>query len=192
MPLTNYSEHKLNNTLEIKEFLEKHPLPPGHCLASLDVKSLFTCIPHDFAINAMKIALQNSNFISSTTLLNSDEILRLVQICLSSTTIQWNNKIYSQITGTPMGSPISVVVAGLSMQFLEDQLIQNSSYPLHFWKRYVDDILIGIPEHKLIYFIVNLNNISSVKSYTDEIAFIEGYRTFFGHHRYQYILIPLP
>ncbi|XP_076043627.1 uncharacterized protein LOC143026742 [Oratosquilla oratoria] len=49
------------------------------------------------------------------------------------------NYTYHQRKGTPMGSPISVVVAEVVMQRLEAQLLSAAPSSLKLWTRYVDD-----------------------------------------------------
>ena len=161
MPLTNKSQYKLKNTFETKEFLQNQQLPSGYSLASFDVKSLFTCIPHSYALNAVQYAIDNDFTSLQGTLLSKDEIMLLIKICLESTSFQWGNQLYTQDIGTPMGSPLSVVIAELSMQFLENDIVNNSPFPLAFWKRFVDDIIAALPENSLDYFLDYINNINN-------------------------------
>ena len=60
----------------------------------------------------------------------------LTKGCLSSA----NNKLYKQIDGCPMGSPISVAMAGIFMNKLERDVIKPP-LPI-FYKWYVDDIYV--------------------------------------------------
>ena len=39
-----------------------------------------------------------------------------------------------------MGSPLSVRIAEVVMQFLENKINSHLDKQIHFWKRYVDDI----------------------------------------------------
>ena len=75
------------------------------------------------------------------TPLNIDDILKLIEICLKSTFFQWHNQIYQQIKGTPMGSPISVIIAEITMQMFEKKLSARSSIVPDFWNRFVDDTI---------------------------------------------------
>ena len=43
--------------------------------------------------------------------------------CLTSTYFQYNGKHYKQLHGTAMGSPVSVVVAEIFMQNIEEQAL---------------------------------------------------------------------
>ena len=53
--------------------------------------------------------------LSQLTSLSSDDVLTLIDICFKGAVFQQNNVIYKQEHGTPMGSPVSVVLAELSM-----------------------------------------------------------------------------
>ena len=107
MPLTDLAPQKLKNTYQIKDTLKDWTIPPNHILVSFDVKALFTNIPIDFAIEAVKEAIETGST-SLNTSLDQDDIMTLINICLESTFFQYNEKLYKQIIGTPMGPPISV------------------------------------------------------------------------------------
>ena len=47
-----------------------------------------------------------------------------------------------------MGSPISVVIAELVMQKIENQIFENSPVEIKIWKRYVDDVFAVIHKDK--------------------------------------------
>ena len=70
-------------------------------------------------MEAVTRAVQDDEEILNRTSLEKKDIIHLNRLCLESTFFQYNNKIYKQITGTPMGSPIWVVIAEIVMQKLE-------------------------------------------------------------------------
>ena len=72
--------------------------------------------------------------------------MSLLNLCLKANVFQANDKIFRQIKGLPMGSPVSVIVAAeLTMQQIEKLIFRNPpSQPL-FWKRYVDDCFTALP-----------------------------------------------
>ena len=76
-------------------------------LVSVDVKSLFTSIPLQLALDCTENAIRNSTV---ELPLPTDDIVDLLNLCLTSTYFQYNGKHYKQLHGIAMGSPVSVVV----------------------------------------------------------------------------------
>ena len=68
-----------------------------------------------------------------------------------------------------MGSPISVVIAEITMQKIEKLILENSPVEIQLWKRYVDDIIAIIPNNSQDTLIVYLNSINSNIKFTFEI-----------------------
>ena len=124
-PFTEESEQKLKNSAHAKELLEAITVPPDYELVSFDVKSLFTSIPQQMALDCVKEVLDGSNVIIGDSNLKPDSVLNLTKICVESTFFQFQQDIYKQIQGTPMGSPVSVVLSEITMQKIENQIIQN-------------------------------------------------------------------
>jgi len=67
----------------------------------------------------------------------------------SSIYFTFNNKIYKQTYGTPMGSPLSPVIADVVMQDLETTCLNRINFQLTFYYRYVDDIVMATPSDKI-------------------------------------------
>ena len=57
----------------------------------------------------------------------------------NSTYFQYNGKQYKQLHGITMGSPVSVIVAEIVMQAIEERAIATFQQTLPIWLRYVDD-----------------------------------------------------
>ena len=55
--------------------------------------------------------------------LPTEDIMDLLNLCLTSTYFQYNGKHYKQLHGTAMGSPVSVVVAEIVMQHVEERAL---------------------------------------------------------------------
>jgi len=60
-PFTNLAEQKLKNTIEAKECLQNLQIPENSLLISFDVKSLFTSIPQDLALECIESVLNDNN-----------------------------------------------------------------------------------------------------------------------------------
>ena len=80
-----------------------------------------------------------------------------------------------------MGSPVSVTVANLVMEDLEEIAISKFVSPPIFWKRYVDDICTALPESLIQQFLDDLNRtIYKVVEENEKLAFLD---TAITHHK---------
>ena len=71
----------------------------------------------------------NDPSLPDRTSLTLDDICSLLQLCLEATYLAFEGKVYQQIHGTAMGSPVLVVVANLVMEDVEQEAL--SSYSFH-------------------------------------------------------------
>ncbi|CAB4032031.1 Hypothetical predicted protein, partial [Paramuricea clavata] len=132
------SEHRLVNSADFITKIQAETISAIHELVSFDVKSLFTSIPLKLAIECMEESLANYD---DELPIPKEEIIDLLKLCLESTFFQYNGSFYQQLHGTAMGSPVSVVVAEIVMQRLEERALSSYPNPPPFWFRYVDDTL---------------------------------------------------
>jgi len=117
------------------------------------------------------------------TLLEVNDVMELLEFILTTTYFSFWGQIYRQKFGTPMGSPVSPLVAILYMEHLEQKLLATAPMELkpRLWKRYVDDILEVVNKtsvDELTEFLNNLDNSGSIKfTYEKEcegkIAFLD-------------------
>ena len=105
---------------------------------------------------------------SDHTPLPKDKLLSLLRLCLSSTTFCYYGTVYQQIFGTAMGSPVSVVVANVVMEHIEDLALRSSPVPIVFWKRYVDGVLSVVPTNQVDEMIAHINSIDHNIQFTSE------------------------
>jgi len=117
-------------------------IPDDCCLASFDVVSLFTNVPINLVIEIIK---DNWSHIESHTNLPLNEFMLAIKFVLDSTYFLFNNRVYKQTYGTPMGSPLSPIVADLILQRLKSSIINDLTSKPIFYYRYVDDIVLSVP-----------------------------------------------
>lgn len=115
-------------------------------LVSLDVISLFTNIPTSLVIKAIE---NRWNDISTKTTLTLSQFLYAIELILTSTSFQFNGEIFDQIFGSPMGSPLSPILADIVMEDLETHCLQLLPFKISTFYRYVDDIFAIIPAIKI-------------------------------------------
>ena len=116
------------------------PFPKGTRLVAIDVVGLYTNIPHE------DIEVSVTHFLSEFPQLNippANVIVDVMNHILKNNTFVFEGKIYKQIHGTAMGTPMAPAIANLFMGWLEKRLIDGSPFPINIelWRRFLDDIL---------------------------------------------------
>jgi len=127
--------------------------------------SLFTNVPLDLALNGIK---NRWNHIERFTKIPKDEFISIIEFVLSSTFFMFNDVIYKQTYGTPMGSPLSPIIADLVMQDLEVHILNSLNYSLPIYYRYVDDILLAAQENDIQHIFNKFNNYHDRLKFTIE------------------------
>jgi len=133
------------NSFELYNSLSGKIVQDSDILISLDVTSLFTNVPLDLAMDSIS---ERWSYIQRNTKISKNEFLIAIKFVLSSTYFTFNNIIYKQTYGTPMGSPLSPVIADIVMQDLETSCLNRINCKLTFYFRYVDDIVMAAPSEK--------------------------------------------
>ena len=82
--------------------------------------------------------------------------------------VSFRDSYYRQSFGTAMGSPVSVTVANLVMEEIEESALATFDPPPRFWKRYVDDTCTALPAASVPSFLNHLNNVNKHIQFTVE------------------------
>ena len=141
-PLVGQSPHHLKNTQHFIQQLQSKKLEPGEVMTSFDVKALFTSVPVHPAIQIVKQRLQQDNTLPERTNMSIPQITSLLEFCLTNTYFLFQGKYYEQFQGAAMGSPISPLIAIISMEEFEVKALSSIPYPLSLWLRFVDDTFV--------------------------------------------------
>jgi len=91
--------------------------------------------------------------------ISEDEFLRAVRLVLNSKFFIFDNQIYKQNFGTPMSSPLSSVIADIVMQDLKSEVLETFDFPILFYYRYADDILMVISPNTISSILEKFNSI---------------------------------
>ncbi|XP_071582050.1 uncharacterized protein [Temnothorax nylanderi] len=135
-------------------------------LVSLDVTALFTNIPKELVLKAIEKRWQD---ISQITKLSLPQFLHAIELVLRSTSFSFNGNTYEQIFGSPMGSPLSPVLADIVMKDLETHCLAELNFCLSFFRRYVDDVIAIVPKDKINDVLTVFNNYHPRLKFTHEI-----------------------
>ncbi|BHF62760.1 hypothetical protein SprV_0200574600 [Sparganum proliferum] len=146
--LTAKSDTTVSSSAQFLEKLKGISLHPNVVMVSSDVTSRFASIPQDLAIETIELLLQ-SKYDETENCLGHAQILQLLKPCLR-TYFTFDGIIYEQVKGTPMGSPISGLIAEVVLQRLESLDFQH--HRPKFWARYVDDTFVVIERDQVLTF----------------------------------------
>ena len=167
-PLVGKSEHHVKNTQDFIESIKGIHLGEDQCMVSYDVKALFTSVPTTKACIIIKQRLEEDTELNQRTSLSIDNIISLLEFCITSTYFSFQGKFYEQVEGAAMGSPLSPIVANIYMENFEVEAIRSAPNPPQFWKRYVDDTFTILQSSKKEEFLEYLNSIDQKIQFTAE------------------------
>ena len=112
------------------------PLPKGSILVSFDVTALYTNIPHDEAVIAIKTVLDKDTDKEIDTIW----ITKMLTHVLQRNAFQINGLLFLQKLGVAMGTRCAPSVANIFMYILEENIINSFHLKPLVWKRFIDDI----------------------------------------------------
>nr|VZI18284.1 unnamed protein product [Spirometra erinaceieuropaei] len=107
----------------------------------------------------------------------------MLKLCLKNY-CQFDGKFYQQEKGTPMGSPISVLLAELVLQRLEQDVVYT--FEPKMWLRYVDDTFVIIKTREVERLHQSLNSVFPAIQFTreeatgDTLPFLDSLETAFS------------
>ncbi|XP_062592820.1 uncharacterized protein LOC134254311, partial [Saccostrea cucullata] len=147
-------------------------------LVTLDVVSLYTNIPTELGLLAVKFWTENYPDVLNNRF-QRDFILEALKLVLDNNTFEFADHHYLQIKGTAMGTKVAPTYATLTLGYLEhklhDQLctlwgIESANKIRSKWKRFLDDCFILWEEDvdKLTEFYDLLNQMNSDIKFTME------------------------
>ena len=180
-PLIGNSVSHVHNSAEFTSFIVSQTLNPDEILVSFDVVSLFTNVPVNLAIDVAQQRLLADDTLELRTNLSVLELIRLLEFCLNATYMTFRGQVFQQTYGTAMGSPVSVSVANIVMEDVEERALASYEIQLPFWKRYVDDICTAVPKQRVQHLLQHLNGIEQSIQFTVELE-SEGCLPFLDVH----------
>lgn len=161
----DHSKYNINNSYSFQQFITDQMVPEGHRIISLDVVSLFTNIPIDLAL---RIIGNRWTSIKQNTNIPFNFFMEMVTLCLRHNYFSFKNKFHQQIEGTPMGSCISPSSADLVLDEILDLAIEKLPFRHLFVKKYVDDLIMAVPEKSIQVTLDTFNSINCYIQFTTE------------------------
>lgn len=167
-PLAQEVTSYIKDTTHFLNVLNTIQLEDTDLLVTIDVSSLYTNIPHEEGIAAMKQRMTEKGYDTNT----KDLITKLARKVLTRNYFTFNNQLYHQVQGTAMGTRMAPNYAIIFMHQLETSLLNNYHLKPKVWKRFIDDIFM-IWNHgaeELDTFLAYLNNAHPTIKFTSETS----------------------
>nr|VZI35202.1 unnamed protein product [Spirometra erinaceieuropaei] len=150
---TSDSNTTVSSSTQFLEKLKGVSLLPSDIMVSFDVTSLFTSIQRYLAVETIELLLREK-YDETENRLGHAQIIQLLKFCLK-TYFTFDGTIYEQVKGTPIGLPISGLIAEAVLQRLESLVFRH--HRPKFWARYVDDTFVVIERDQVLTFKEQLN-----------------------------------
>ena len=107
---------------------------------TIDLKSLYTNIPVEDAINSMKeLVMEFNNVIT-----NANSVIKLLNVILKNSLMMFNREYFQQSFGVIMGTKVAPILANIYLARLDKLLLEKCKtdkkliWPILF-RRFIDD-----------------------------------------------------
>eukprot|EP00079_Xenopus_tropicalis_P036647 XP_017950418.1 PREDICTED: uncharacterized protein LOC108647884 [Xenopus tropicalis] len=165
-------EPSLKDTTDFLNRLNNVNMPDGDfILCSLDVRDLFTSIPHEEGIECIRHYLTGANL----QMYKVNFLCDLLEMVLTRNYFRFNEEYFLQLQGCAMGANMAPAYANIFMDnFERSHIFSNTLYHpyIHSYLRYVDDTFFlwtGTMD-LLNDFLSYLNNVHSTIKFTLEVG----------------------
>ena len=128
----------VQDSTHLCEILKDVEIDNDHVLVSFDVKSLYTSVPIDRAMESVRSLLESDQSWKTMTDLTAEEVLDLLSVCLKESSFKYRDRFYHMTSGLAMGSPVSPVVANIFVSQLEQSSIATLTTKPRLWLRFVN------------------------------------------------------
>ena len=146
--LRNFLDNMPSFLKDTTDFLYKlnditHLVTPDSLLATMDVNSLHTNIPHSDGVEACRSFLTMNT--TDQTLIN--DIPTLVDFILKHNLFVFDDKQYLQINGTTMGTKMAPTYANIFMYYIENTFLSSFNLKPTAYFRHIDDVFYLLSVH---------------------------------------------
>ena len=88
-------------------------------------------------------------FLQEWTIIPSEHLVKLVELYLRSTYLEFQGQFYDKSESANMRSPLSPVIANIYMEHLEETALQTAPLQPILWLRSVDDTVLIWPHEQV-------------------------------------------
>ena len=121
----------ISDPLKFAEKIRQTNITADEILVSYDVSSLFTNVPVDETIQLLADTAFKNNWFNEKNKLNikKTNLIKLLTLATKHQLFQFNGKLYEQVGGVAMGSPLGPLMSNAFMCSLEEKLSKSNNLP---------------------------------------------------------------
>ena len=138
------AETTIANGMQLIKQIEKWSsdyLTPHTTFITMDVTDLYTMIPQEGGVTAIKKLLEVSG-LKQIDGVKKEIILALTRFVMTNNYFCLNGTYYKQIRGGAMGSPLTLTIANTYMYFVEQPIAKWATRTCSVYYRYIDDLFV--------------------------------------------------
>ena len=107
-------------------------------MVTADVVGLYSSIPHQAGLEALRTALDKKNTYKVPTY----KLVKMAEFVLKNNYFQFSDKVYQQISGTSTGTKFAPPYACIFMDQVESKFLQTQKFEPLVWFRYIGNIFL--------------------------------------------------
>lgn len=172
MPLLTpiaYSEYTVTDVFQFAKEIQHRTDYSRTLMVSLDIESLFTNVPVAETIEIILSKLfpdESAKYHGFTR----NDFKTLLKLAVEDAYFTFDSKLYKQIDGMAMGSPLGPLFANIFLSHFEAQWLHDSPVKPLLYRRYVDDTLWLFPENTdVTHLLTFMNSRHSNMKFTHEL-----------------------
>jgi hypothetical protein len=138
------SETTISNGVELIKQVQRWSadyLTPATSFITMDVTDLYTMIPQEGGVTAIKRLMEASG-LKQIDGVKKEIILALTRFVITNNYFYLDGSYYKQIRGGAMGSPLTLTIANAYMYFVERPISKWANKTCSLYYRYIDDLFI--------------------------------------------------
>jgi len=116
----------IKSSIELIDRLQNYNFKPTQNLVSFDVTSLFTNVPLEETIDIIGNTVYSPENKENLPPIRKSDFKQLLRLATEGMFL-YKNKLYQQLNGVAMGSPLGLTLANFFLAYLETPLLQQKN-----------------------------------------------------------------
>jgi hypothetical protein len=167
-PLVGNTNSFAKNSEHFIKLIQDISLQNEDYLVSFDIVRIFTSVPVEKVLQVIRNRLNTDPSFPECSPLQIEDIMESLDICLTTSYFQFEDKFYQQKGNMSMGNILTPLVNNVFMKHFEDIPLDTADHKPAKWIRYVNDTFMVWPHGpaRLQQFFHHLKNIRPTIKFT--------------------------